>query len=321
MISSSSKLKICLILGGNGFLGRHLSKVLLERGYIVRILSTKQPSTEFIKISDENLNTEWITGDFCDEKLMIEATKGVSYVFHLISTTLPSSSNLDPYFDVVSNVASTINLLKICVLNKVDRVIFSSSGGTVYGIPRYLPIDESHPQHPISSYGIQKLAIEKYLYLYNHLHGLNSSILRISNPFGLGQNINRGQGLIATFLSKMKRREDIEIWGDGSIIRDYIYIDDVIDSFIAVLENSNKFDIYNIGSGEGTSIIEIVKQIETVLGIEAKINFKESRSLDVPANILDITHSLNELKWFPKVSLIEGIKIMEANLANDNISS
>ncbi|WP_404786060.1 NAD-dependent epimerase/dehydratase family protein [Altericista sp. CCNU0014] len=309
--------KKCLILGGNGFIGQHLSRALLKKGFIVRILSKTKKEISLSDSLSQNPNIEWITGDFCDEKLIIEATKQVSYVFHLISTTLPSSSNLDPYFDIESNVGSTINLLKACVLNKVEKILFSSSGGTVYGIPKYLPINESHPQNPISSYGIQKLTIERYLYLYNHLYELKSSILRISNPFGIGQNINRGQGLITTFLIKVLRGENIEIWGDGSVIRDFIYIDDVIESFLAALEHPHKFDIYNIGSGVGTSILEVIKEIEIVLSVQARVKFKEPRSLDVPANILDITHSQNELCWSPKISLTEGIKMMAADLKNN----
>jgi UDP-glucose 4-epimerase len=314
MTSNFLNSKICVILGGNGFLGQHLSRKLLERGFIVRILSTKQLPPEYSTTQSKKIYLEWVQGDFCDESLMLDITKNASYVFHLISTTLPSSSNLDPYFDILSNVGSTVNILKACVINKVEKFIFPSSGGTVYGIPEYLPINESHPQYPIVSYGIQKLAIERYLYLYNYLHGLNSSILRISNPFGIGQNINRGQGLITTFLVKIMRREFIEIWGDGSVVRDYIYIDDVIDAILAVMESPNAFEIYNIGSGLGTDILEVVKTIETVLGIEAKIKFKDSRSLDVPVNILDINYAQNELSWFPKTSLIEGIKMMSEKL-------
>jgi UDP-glucose 4-epimerase len=311
--------KICLILGGNGFIGRYLSRSLLDRHFIVRVISTKKMPADFNE-NYKNSNIEWITGNFCDEKLLTEAVKGVSYVFHLISTTLPSSSNLDPHFDVISNVASTINLLKACVEGKVDRIIFSSSGGTVYGIPKYLPIDELHPQHPISSYGIQKLAIERYLYLFSHLYGLKSTVLRISNPFGFGQDIRRMQGLIMTFLSKMMDGESIEIWGDGSIVRDYIYIDDVIDSFIAVLESHNEFDVYNIGSGIGSSILEVIQKIETVVGSKAKIQFKESRSVDVPANVLDIAHSQKELHWSPRVSLVKGIeKTVEKLTFNENL--
>jgi UDP-glucose 4-epimerase len=310
--------KKCLILGGNGFIGQYLSKALLAKGFTIRVLSTKKQG-EIFNSSLKNLNIEWVTGNFSDEKLIDEATEGVSYVFHLISTTLPSSSNLDPHFDILSNVGSTVNILKSCVLNKVDKVIFSSSGGTVYGIPKYLPIDELHPQYPISSYGIQKLAIERYLYLYNHLHGLKSSVLRISNPFGLGQDISRGQGLVTTFLARIMNGKEIEIWGDGSVVRDYIYVDDVIDSFIAVLENHNEFDIYNIGSGVGSSILEVIQKIETVVGSRAKIQFKESRSADVPANVLDITHSQKELCWHPKVSLIKGIeKTVEKLTFNDS---
>lgn len=304
----------CLILGGNGFIGKELTLSLLSLGFKVKVLSTRSwidINPSFPKSTYENL--EWVRGDFADSALVYEIVKEVTYVFHLISTTLPSSSNINPSFDVISNVSSTIKLLDACVANDVKGVIFASSGGTIYGIPRCLPISEDHPKQPISSYGIQKLIIEHYLYLYNHLYSLKSISLRISNPFGPGQDIKRGQGLITTFLIRIMSSTPIEIWGDGSVIRDYIYIDDVVSAFVASLDRLDSFYALNIGTGVGYSILNVVKAIERTINKTAEIKFKDSRKFDVPENVLNIKKALEILNWSPQLSLEDGIfKLVES---------
>ena len=150
-------------------------------------------------------------------------------VFHLVSTTVPKTSNDDPAFDVMSNVVETIYLLEQCAKGKVKKIVFVSSGGAVYGTPAALPVPEDSPEKPESSYGITKLAIEKYLELFHRLYGLNYVILRPSNPYGERQNPDGDQGVIAVFLGKIAKGQAIDIWGDGSNVKDYVYIGDLID--------------------------------------------------------------------------------------------
>src|SRR5262249_42060795 len=141
--------------------------------------------------------------------------EGCQTCFHLVSTTLPKSSNADPVFDVESNVLATIRLLTQAIQTGLKKVVFVSSGGTVYGVPKQIPILETHATDPMCSYGITKLSIEKYLHLFHVLHGLDYTVLRLSNPFGEGQRVHASQGAVAVFLGKVLRGETVEIWGDG----------------------------------------------------------------------------------------------------------
>jgi len=134
-------------------------------------------------------------------------------VFHLVSTTVPKTSNEDPAFDVMSNVVETIYLLEQCAKGKAKKVVFVSSGGAVYGTPAALPVAENSPEGPESPYGITKLAIEKYLGLFHRLYGLNYVIIRPSNPYGERQNPDGDQGVIAVFLGKIAKDQAIDIWG------------------------------------------------------------------------------------------------------------
>lgn len=164
----------CLVLGGAGFIGSHLVDGLLAHGHQVRVLD--RPGVAPIH-RDPNPALEIVAGDFSNAGDIAEAITGIDVCFHLVSTTLPRSSNADPVFDLETNLVGTVRLLQRTVESGVRKVVFVSSGGTVYGTPQYLPIDENHPTNPICSYGITKLAIEKYLELFHHLHGLMANDL------------------------------------------------------------------------------------------------------------------------------------------------
>ena len=252
-------------------------------------------------------NIHWIEGDFTNESDVIEATKNIDIVFHLISSTTPKNSNDNPVYDIESNVISTLKMLESLKKNKVQKIVFISSGGTVYGSPNYLPIDENHFTDPICSYGISKLTIEKYLGMYRHLYGLDHTIFRLSNPYGPYQTPVSNQGVIAVFLYKAIKEETIEIWGNGEVIRDYIYIGDAIDAIIKSLDDSSNGTILNLGSGTGYSLNDLVNTIESVTGRKIRCDFKEARKLDVPSNILDISKAKQILDWQPRVTLEEGI--------------
>jgi UDP-glucose 4-epimerase len=212
----------CLVLGGGGFLGSHLSESLLAQGHAVRIFD--RPNLVRFKSFQRGDPVEWVEGDFVNREHVAHAVSGCDIVYHMVSTTLPRSSNENPSYDVETNVIGTLNLLEAAQKNKIRKFIFVSSGGTVYGIPQEIPIKESHPTEPICSYGIGKLAIEKYINLFHLLHGMEYCVLRLANPYGERQRIAAAQGAVAVFLDKALRNEEIEIWGDGSVIRDYFHV-------------------------------------------------------------------------------------------------
>jgi UDP-glucose 4-epimerase len=293
----------CLVLGGNGFIGSHVTEHLRECGHKVTVFD--RVSNPFVcPLSD----VEYIYADFENETQLAKALAGQDVVIHLISTTVPATSNLDPVFDIQSNVVLTVKLLQACVAAGVKKVIFSSSGGTVYGIPQTLPIPESHPTNPISSYGITKLMTEKYLALFSHLYGIEYLVLRTANAYGERQNPQRKQGVITVFLWRLKHEESIRIWGDGSVVRDYIYVQDVAEACVQAAGKDTESHIFNIGSGVGRSLTEILDLLSQVTGLAPKLEWAVARPLDVPANVLTISLAQQQLGWQPTTDLYTGIQ-------------
>ncbi len=291
-----------LVLGGNGFIGSHLVDTLLAQGHSVRVFDKYEEHYR-----KPLPGVDYRVGDFGNRGLLADALKEIDLVFHLITTTVPKTSNDDPAFDVQSNVIDTIYLLEQCVEKRIKKVAFVSSGGTVYGKPVKLPIPEDSPTEPECSYGITKLTVEKYLALYNHLYGLDYTVVRPSNPYGERQNPNGIQGAATVFLGKVAKGEAIEIWGDGEIVRDYIYIGDLVEGIYSAATVTTPSRIFNLGSGTGYSLNEIVKVIQQVTGQEVKVAYKAKRTFDVPKIYLDIARAKEELSWCPTTSLTEGI--------------
>jgi UDP-glucose 4-epimerase len=296
----------CLVLGGGGFLGSHLSQRLIELEHQVRIFEQPgKPLTNLEPIADR---VEILRGDFGDLGALEAALGDIELVFHLISTTVPKSSNDDPAFDISSNLVPTLGLLDLAQRQALKKIIFFSSGGTVYGIPREMPISEQHPTNPICSHGIHKLAIEKYLRMYHQLYGLEYCILRMSNAFGERQNLQSGQGAIAAFLHQALQGEEIEIWGDGSVVRDYIYVSDIVTAAVKSMRHAGDPRVFNIGTGVGTSLLEVIEAIERLLGSPVAVRFAPARAFDVPANVLDIRRARKELGWQPEVGFEVGLE-------------
>ncbi|CAM3416063.1 NAD-dependent epimerase/dehydratase family protein [Bordetella flabilis] len=237
-----------------------------------------------------------------------EAIDGTDAVVHLVSTTLPKVSNDDPIYDVTTNVVATLQMLNVMLETGVRRIVFISSGGTVYGIPQQIPITESHPTEPEVSYGITKLTIEKYLYLYSRLHGIRPTILRVANPYGERQRVETAQGAVAAFIRRALAGDPIEIWGDGSVVRDYLHVSDVADAFAAALAYQGDRLVFNVSSGIGTSLVQLVGSIETVLGRPLRVNHTPGREFDVPVSILSNALAQSELGWKPRVALEDGLR-------------
>jgi UDP-glucose 4-epimerase len=294
----------CLVLGGGGFIGSHVVDRLLDAGHDVRIF--ERPRVPRYREFPRG-RVEWIEGDFQNAAVVRPTLDGIDTVIHLISTTLPKSSNDDPIFDVQSNVVSTLRLCDFAVEAGVRRIVFISSGGTVYGVPRHLPIREDHPTDPRVSYGIVKLAIEKYLALYHEQRGLGYVVLRVANPFGERQRVDVAQGAVAVFIDRALRQMPIEIWGDGSVVRDYIYIQDVAHAFLRAVEYEGAPCVLNIGSGIGHSLNELIERLESVLARKVACRYLPARGIDVPRNVLDIASAREVLEWAPSVGLDDGI--------------
>lgn len=294
------------MLGGLGFIGSHLSRALVQEGFPVRIFDKLYASRELIK--DIEPCVEVVEGDAERSQDVLDALSGGEICFHLIHTTVPGSSMQDPGFDVQSNVVSSVRWMSQLHLTSIRRLIFISSGGTVYGTSQTTPITEDHPTNPICSYGIAKLSIEKYVLLYGHLQGIDCRILRPSNVYGEGQKLNINQGLIGVFADRILREELIEIWGDGTVQRDYLDIGDLISGILKLTEYRGPYAIFNISTGEGYSILEIIEMLGEIFGKRPQLTFKPLRGFDVPVNILSSQRLREETGWHPRTSLREGIR-------------
>lgn len=294
-----------MIFGGGGFLGSAIVDRLLVDGHELRVF--ERPRVMFYREFDRREKVEWFTGDLLSEHDVSAALGGMDVVLHLVSTTLPKSSNHDMIYDVESNLVGTLKMLRAMVEQRVRRIVFISSGGTVYGPPDYVPLDERHPTEPYVSYGIVKLAIEKYLLMFKRLYGIEAVVLRVSNPFGERQRIEAAQGAVTVFLHRAMSRRPIEIWGDGTVIRDYIYVADVAEAFARAIAYSGGKSVFNISSGVGTSVNELIDLIEDVLGRSVAREYLPGRAIDVPVSVLSNTLAQEELGWSPSVALREGI--------------
>jgi UDP-glucose 4-epimerase len=297
-----------LILGGLGFIGSNIVTELLFRKsfniYIFDYPGIPNPFGDLIKL---------VYGDFTNEKELefLFKENRIDIVIHLISTTVPKTSNDNIIYDINANLISTIKLLNIIVKYKVDKIIFFSSGGTIYGLNDGHKIDETCPTNPVSSYGIIKLAIEKYIVSYNYLYGLDYLILRVGNPYGPFHK-SKKQGIINIFLKKILDSEPIFIWGNGANIRDYIYVGDLSSILFHLISNGVNNEIINLSTGVGYSINEIL-DILKIQTKEFKVEYTLSNKLDIPIIVLDISKLESKVK-VNFTSIEDGIQLTYRSL-------
>ncbi len=292
--------KKIIVLGGNGFIGQSLIKELSNLNYEILSIDINAPPKMIT-------NVNYITHDFTKLNEIENVFEYCSVIYHLVSTTIPETSNKNPNFDIESNLIGSINLLEIARRNNTGKIIFTSSGGTVYGNQSDSILSESSFTNPICSYGIVKLSIEKYLKMYNYLYGIDSCILRISNPYGSNQ-INTNQGVITNFCRNALNGNEITIWGDGSISRDFIYISDLVNLLIKVKDQKSNAEIFNVGSGRSTSINELINVIENLLGKNILVKYLQDREFDLHTTNFDISKVKSAFNWKPEISLSQGIQ-------------
>jgi UDP-glucose 4-epimerase len=305
-----------LILGGCGFIGRHVALTLARKGHDVVIADRVEPDFHFPKDMAGRISWQRLEFASADWDSLIRQAE---VIHHYVWTSLPASANNNPLGDLSANVGATVALLEAVRLRGARRVIFASSGGTVYGRLLQCPVPETHPMMPTTAYGASKAAAEIYLGLYRSLHGVDCRVARISNPYGAGQVIARGQGAVTTFLHHAIHKLPIVIWGDGEIVRDYIHITDVADAVVnlALRPEVSEFHTYNIGSGAGLSLNNIIAEMEKVLNQKLEVRRETGRTFDVPVSVLDISRAEQVLGWKPRLSFAEGIARTVADLKSN----
>ena len=296
-----------IVLGAAGFIGTNLI-CELAKAENNNIVAVDKSLEYFENLKNNQLkNVIYKESDFSLYTDFAELVKNQDIVYHLVSTTIPSTANQNIAEELEANVVMTTKLLEACVHEKIKRVIFISSGGTVYGKETACPLSEDTPTYPINSYGIQKITIEKLLYLYNYMYNLDYRVVRLANPYGPYQRPNGLLGAVTTFTYKAICDEEITVFGDGSVVRDYIYIDDAIRGILWLANNETRHKVYNLGCGYGTSLNELLQVIEKTLHRKLKIVRKSGRKVDVPVNYLDISRFEREFGNFWPISLQDGI--------------
>jgi UDP-glucose 4-epimerase len=300
----NSRRSAVLLMGGCGFLGQSIAEHLAAQGTPVRIFDRPQAIIEPL-VSGPLV--EYYGGDF-GALQSFDYLSGVDTVIHLVHTTIPSTSMQNMAYDVESNVIPSIKFFKILAEKGIRKVIYMSSGGTVYGAPKQTPVAENDETCPISSYGTSKLAIENYLQLYSQLYALCGISVRLTNPYGRFQLPGTPIGAVANFLIKAASDQEIEIWGDGSIVRDYIYISDVVTAIDSLIRTDGlDSGAYNLSFGKGYSLNEVASLIRDITCINLNIKYLPGRNFDVKRIVLTCDKLKNATDWLPKVDLPQGI--------------
>lgn len=300
------KRKMIAVYGANGFIGRHLVRRLAEYDEPIRAISRKFDNT-FIKSFDETV--EFVEADFRQPLDMASTLQEVDTVVQLISTSSPGMGNDYEIPDIQENVMPQVEFLQACMRAGVKRYVFLSSGGTVYGPEVPVPTPETTPTHPISSHGLTKLIVEKYIQMHGHVEGLDYAILRVANPFGPGQEFRRGQGLIPALLDHWRRGQKVTVFGKGQARRDYVFIDDLIEAIEAVLAFTTELRlVLNIGGGETRSVNEVIRAIEEATGHRFEREHAPARKTDVDISSLDISRAREVLGWVPRTDFRDGVE-------------
>jgi UDP-glucose 4-epimerase len=296
----------CCIIGGTGFIGSHLVRLLEARGKELTVVGRNPLPTRPIPEG-----VRYFCGQYGDRRFLASALQDASEVVFLAHSSVPKTSFEDPIEDILTNLPAAITLFEVAVERRIEKFVFVSSGGTVYGKPQKIPISEEHPTNPISPYGITKLAIEKYAHMYYEISSLPVICVRPGNGYGAGQFPFIGQGFVATAIASILKEKEITIFGDGGTVRDYLYVTDLAGGIAAALERGISGEIYNLGTGEGRTNREVLAALELLCresGLHLRVRTMPPRRFDVSCNVLDPTKLNRHTGWRALIPFNEGIK-------------
>ncbi len=302
------------VYGANGFVGRHVVRWLVEHQMPVRAVSRRLDGG-FVREMGEA--AEFVTADLGDPSAMAASLAGVRTVVQLISTSSPGSGNARAAADIEDNVVPHVSFLGACVEAGVERYVFLSSGGTVYGPEAPVPTPETCPTNPINSHGLTKLILEKYIRMHGYVNGLEYFVLRVSNLFGPGQEFRRGQGLFPMLLDRWREDREVRILGDGAARRDYVFIDDVVEAIGSALNfKGSPQEVLNIGSGETRTVNEVIEAVEATARYRFRREYLPARDTDVGVSQLDVSLAGRVLGWTPKTGFREAVETTVASAAD-----
>lgn len=295
-----------LLIGGGGFIGSWTANELWASGREVTVLGRSAAPAHALHPA-----VRYVAGDFSDISVLRSLLTGHDEVVDLAYATVPNTSFDAPLHDLLQNLPVAVSLFTESLAAGVGRVVVVSSGGTVYGEARSLPIREDHPTCPISPYGITKLTIEQYARWFHAVHALPVICVRPANAYGEGQIPFRGQGFVATAIASVIEERPLTIFGEAGTVRDYIHVSDIAIAIVAALDRGECGQTYNVGTGVGLSNLDVVTAIDrlaAVVGKRSRVIRAEARRFDVQTNVLDSAKLTDRTGWRPKVGFEDGIE-------------
>jgi UDP-glucose 4-epimerase len=295
-----------LVTGGAGFIGSNLvdtlssvAKVIVFDNMSSGLMSNLRKSRNLIKI---------VKGDILDKDRLKEVMADTEYVFHLAANVGNVKSIEDPTFDMEVNIKGTINVLEACVNSHIKRLVYSSSGA-IFGEAKYIPIDEEHPVHPESPYGVSKLAAEKYCFAFHKIHGLPVTALRYFNAFGPRQKSSRAANVISVFFSRIREGKPLTIYGDGTQTRDFVSTRDIIQAnVLAATQPGAIGEVFNVATGKEYDLNFIIKIINRISGKENKVNYTTPRAGEVQHSRANIEKICRVLGYRPQTDIEKDIQ-------------
>lgn len=291
--------KRALIIGGGGFIGGSIAQALLaEKNWDVHTYDRK------------SINIKGITahlGDLKDRDSIKKALQDCDCVFYMASHSVPATSPAELNHEIQTTLTFLNTVLELMAEKKTPRIVFASSGGTVYGASE-TPNKETDSLNPLSSYGMGKMLSEQLIQFYSRLKGTEYYICRLANVYGCTEKRDIKQGLIEIILSKLKTNQTLDIWGTQDPVRDYIHIDDVCAAILELFRTESPSGVYNIGTGHGQKMSDVIKTIEDLTQSKVQINRLENQSGGLKYSVLDTTKISKSTQWKPQLTLSAGIK-------------
>lgn len=299
-------MKICAVIGANGFVGSYLvDRIAQKEDVWVRAFDRYSKDPQFIKRD----NIEVVKGDMFSDSDLHSLVVGADYVIYSFSSTTPFLSDSDPYIDIKENLMRSVRLFEYCAKEGVSKVVFISSGGAIYGsVTEYHVATELDTPHPVSPYGINKLSTEHYLEYFKRKFGTEYVTYRLTNPYGPRQVLKHNQGVVPAFIDKIKKGEELVVYGDGTSSRDYIYMDDAARMIADTFDRDNEWPVYNIGSGQQTSVNDIIDALAKASKKKPKVEYKEPPKTFLAHSSVSIDRFLGEFGDYRLMPLAEGLK-------------
>jgi UDP-glucose 4-epimerase len=293
-----------LVTGGAGFIGSHLVDRLIQEGHEVVVVDDLSSGKE------ENINprAKFYRMDIGNSQLKeIFAQENPEIIYHLAAQVSVTKAVADPLWDAQINILGSLNLLELAHQYKINKFIYASTGGAVYGEPEYIPVDENHRIAPLSPYGVSKFIVEKYISVYSHNYGLKYTILRYPNVYGPRQEPHGEAGVVAIFSQQMLAHITPTIFGDGSKTRDYVYVEDIVEANILSLYQGDG-EVFNLGWSQEITDYTIFDEVRQALGYSGEPQYESKRPGEIDNIALKAEKIREALGWSPRVSLSEGIK-------------